>query len=269
MTGPEHLGQDVLREIDKVSEVSGYLWRKGWAERNGGNISVNLTGLSGVPAVPGGRRLELPTGLPFEAGGMTFFVTGKGERLRDLGKPPRAGGVIVLGQDARSCSLAWSAADGSRFEVTSEFVSHVMLHLDLVARGNGYRAVVHTHPTNLIALSHHPAYGRDETALTRTLWGMLPEVRAFVPGGIAIAPYTLPGSAELARLTVEALRKADVVLWSKHGATASGRDAIEAFDFIDVADKGASVLLACLAAGYEPEGLSDEELRGLEDALGL
>ena len=29
-------------EIDKVAEVAGYLWQKGWAERNGGNITVNI-----------------------------------------------------------------------------------------------------------------------------------------------------------------------------------------------------------------------------------
>ena len=30
-------------EIEKVAEVAGYLWQKGWAERNGGNITVNVT----------------------------------------------------------------------------------------------------------------------------------------------------------------------------------------------------------------------------------
>ena len=30
-------------EIDKVAEVAGYLWMKGWAERNGGNITINIT----------------------------------------------------------------------------------------------------------------------------------------------------------------------------------------------------------------------------------
>ena len=29
--------------IGQIAEVAGYLWEKGWAERNGGNISVNLT----------------------------------------------------------------------------------------------------------------------------------------------------------------------------------------------------------------------------------
>ena len=35
----------LMAEIDRIAEVAGYLWTKGWAERNGGNISVNLTTL--------------------------------------------------------------------------------------------------------------------------------------------------------------------------------------------------------------------------------
>ena len=27
----------------QVAEAAGYLWEKGWAERNGGNITVNVT----------------------------------------------------------------------------------------------------------------------------------------------------------------------------------------------------------------------------------
>ena len=32
-------------EVNKVAEVAGYLWQKGWAERNGGNITVNILSL--------------------------------------------------------------------------------------------------------------------------------------------------------------------------------------------------------------------------------
>ena len=30
-------------QVDQVAEAAGYLWQKGWAERNGGNITVNVT----------------------------------------------------------------------------------------------------------------------------------------------------------------------------------------------------------------------------------
>ena len=33
----------LAREVNKVAEVAGYLWEKGWAERNGGNITINVT----------------------------------------------------------------------------------------------------------------------------------------------------------------------------------------------------------------------------------
>ena len=33
----------LAREVNKVAEVAGYLWEKGWAERNGGNITINIT----------------------------------------------------------------------------------------------------------------------------------------------------------------------------------------------------------------------------------
>ena len=33
----------LAQEVEKVAEVAGYLWQKGWAERNGGNITVNIT----------------------------------------------------------------------------------------------------------------------------------------------------------------------------------------------------------------------------------
>ena len=30
-------------EVEKIAEVAGYLWQNGWAERNGGNITVTVT----------------------------------------------------------------------------------------------------------------------------------------------------------------------------------------------------------------------------------
>ena len=33
----------LTERIAEVAEVAGYLWQKGWAARNGGNISYNVT----------------------------------------------------------------------------------------------------------------------------------------------------------------------------------------------------------------------------------
>ena len=34
---------ELKHRIEQVAEVAGYLWQKGWAERNGGNITINIT----------------------------------------------------------------------------------------------------------------------------------------------------------------------------------------------------------------------------------
>ena len=37
-------GREGLKAVVyQIAEVTGYLWQKGWAERNGGNITVNVT----------------------------------------------------------------------------------------------------------------------------------------------------------------------------------------------------------------------------------
>lgn len=57
--------------------------------------------------------------------------------------------------------------------------------------------------------------GKD--VLSKLLWSMIPETRAFCPKGVGIVPYALPGSMELAQKTVEQLDDYDVVLWENMG----------------------------------------------------
>jgi rhamnulose-1-phosphate aldolase len=255
----------VEKEIHKVSEVAGYLWNRGWCERNAGNISINLTGLMDVSEKDLTGMPLIQAELPKEAAGMLLFVTGTGKRLRDLiGTPEVAACILSIASDACGYRIVWGGEGDPGFRPTSEFVSHLGIHLENTRCGSSARCVLHTHPIELIAISHHPALGTNEEALNKALWSMLPEIRVFVPKGICITPYVLPGSQELAQLTIEALKSRDVVLWSKHGALAVGADAVIAFDYIDVANKGALIYLKCLEAGFTPMGLTDAEMQGLE-----
>jgi rhamnulose-1-phosphate aldolase len=263
------LGKQARSEIRKVSDTASWIWQKGWAERNGGNISVNLTGLVRVPRELDGYEHIPVRGYPKGSAGMVFFVKRTGERLRDMVRPGKGGAVVRMDERARGYHVLWEGKGPGGPGATSEFISHVLIHRDRVQGGSGHRAVVHTHPTELIALSHNPDYNRDEKKLNRVLWSMLPEVRAHMPRGIAITPYTMPGSKKLALLTLKGLRRRDVVIWNKHGATASGKDAPAAFDYIDVANKGAAVLLRCLASRFEPEGIGEREMKRFEKEFGL
>lgn len=255
---------EIQEQIDGVSEIAAYLWDKGWAERNAGNISIDLTGLTNVDLYRNTDKPYIEMTLPAEAASMIFFVTGTGKHLRLLKQyPEQAACILIIDEKAKGYHLIWGGEGDKNFRPTVEFVSHLRIHLYNREKGNHNRCVVHTHPIELIAISHHPVLGSNEAKLNKALWSMLPEIKIYVPKGIAIVPYLLPGSSKLANATVNRLNDRNVVLWSKHGALATGKNAVEAFDYIDVANKGAIIYLKCMQAGFIPEGLSDGEMEGL------
>ena len=255
-------------EVLKAAEVAGYLWQKGWAERNGGNITVNITEHVSLDRVhrmqPIGPVTEIGMTLPHIARGV-FFCKGTGRRMRDLARWPMDNGSVIR-----------ILPDGAHYEMiadnpvrpTSELPSHLAIHDDLIARGSTYRVAIHTHPTELVAMSHNPAFLKPDV-LTRLLWSMIPETRAFCPKGLGIIPYEMPSSVKLAEETVKGLQEHDVVLWEKHGVVAIGNDAPEAFDQIDVLVKAAQIYQDARSMGFIPEGMTDAAMDELKEAFHL
>ncbi|WP_432453952.1 MULTISPECIES: rhamnulose-1-phosphate aldolase [unclassified Agarivorans] len=262
------LNDAVKTEIAKVTEVSQYLWQREWAERNGGNISVDLSELMD-DVVCDAPIKPLPVQLPLASANRIYYVKGTGQRIRELRDAAYAGCILRINADANAYQILWGGKASEDFAPTSEFISHIKI---LLAQRNAkvpHRAVVHTHPLELIALSHHPKIAQSSELFTHTCWKMLPEVRAFVPRGIGVVPYCLPSSEEMADKTSDVLMTHDVAIWEKHGATASGGDVLQAFDSIDVANKGAKLYLMCLASGYEPDGVSQENMDILKREFNL
>jgi rhamnulose-1-phosphate aldolase len=257
----------LAREIADVAEVAGYLWQKGWAERNGGNITVNISAVTDdtirslkpiSDAMPIGRPL------PFLKG-TYFFCKGTNRRMRDLARRPMENGAIIRISD-----------DAAHYEIiadwpvkpTSELASHLSIHNYLIGRGSDYRAVLHTHPIDLVAMTHNPAFLKKDV-LTDLLWSMIPETRAFCPLGLGIIPYRMPGSFALADATLKELEEYDVVMWEKHGVCAVGENIMEAFDRVDTLSKSAQIYLTAKSMGFEPEGTSTEQMNELKVAFHL
>jgi rhamnulose-1-phosphate aldolase len=86
---------------------------------------------------------------------------------------------------------------------------------------------------------------------------------------LGIVPYTLPGSNELADATLRELEDYDVVMWEKHGVFAKGLDVMDAFDQIDVLSKAAKIYIAARSMGFEPEGMSQEQMAEMTRAFNL
>ncbi|MDR1918853.1 MAG: rhamnulose-1-phosphate aldolase [Tannerellaceae bacterium] len=257
----------LMAEINRIAEVAGYLWQKGWAERNGGNISVDVTAhldpcQRQMAPAKAGIALQEPVKALATA---VFYVTGTGKRMRYVAQDPFANGSLIR-----------IAADGASYDIltqelvapTSELPSHLLMHDYLRTAGRQTRVVLHTHPTDLIGLTHCKPY-LDSTRLTRLLWSMIPECRIIVPKGIGIVPYEIPGTLELAHATIQQLRWHDVLFWEKHGILAVGEDIIECFDAIDTLSKSAQIFFSARAAGHEPEGMTDSQLDDLVEAFHL
>jgi rhamnulose-1-phosphate aldolase len=258
---------ELERQISEIAEVAGYLWQKGWAERNGGNITVNVTDamdeeIRDLPPIS--DVISIGRTLP-HLKGCYFYCKGTNLRMRDLARRPMENGSIIRILD--DCSHYVIIAD-KPIQPTSELASHLSMHNYLISKGSDYKAALHTHPIDLIAMTHNPAFLKKDI-LTHLLWSMIPETRAFCPRGVGIVPYFLPGSFELADATIRELDEYDVVIWEKHGICAVGENIMEAFDMIDTLSKSAQIYLTAKSMGFEPGGMTTVQMDEMKTAFNL
>lgn len=228
--------------INQCAEVAGMLWQCGWAERNGGNLVVNITNevddnIRRLPPL----TAPLTIGAKLEAiAGQYFYCKATGCRMRDLARKPMDNGVIIRIQPSGE---EYEIVACKALQPTSELPSHLAIHNYLATTAPEKKASLHTHPTELVALSHVGELCSTER-MNETLWAMIPETRLFCPKGLGFLSYAKPGSQELADGTLEQLREHDAVMWEKHGMIAVGTDLMDAFDTIDILNKAAQIRCA-------------------------
>ncbi len=275
-----------IREVvEEIAEIAGLLWEKGWAERNAGNVSVNITSLlsdqdfNQIRELPLVRKTSIEP-LPSQhflqftrrsegdrmirsLAGQVFIFTGVGTRMRDVSRNPLDNLCFVrINDEATGYSIfPWDSSNTIR-QPTSELPTHLVIHDYLVTSKPEIKAVVHTHAHELIALSHVTRF-QSPKAMNKLLWSMHPETMLFVPQGIGLVPYSMPGTEKIARATLRELKKHSVIIWEKHGILATGKSVTEAFDSIDILAKSAKIFFACRSAGFDPEGLSSKELNDI------
>ena len=257
--------------IAQCAEVAGYLWEKGWAERNGGNLTYNITQfvddqMRELPALECGGRTAIPIDKVLKnLKGCWFYAKGTGRRMRDLARKPMENGCII--RITPDCAHYEMVADAPVMP-TSELPSHLALQDFLIGSGSSYKATLHTHPIELIALSHIRSFCSSEV-LTNTLWSMIPETLAFAPLGLGFIPFANPGTVELADETLKLIGTYDVVLWEKHGTVAVGLDMMDAFDQTDVLNKAACIYKSACQMGAKPEGMSMEQMKGIQELFNI
>jgi rhamnulose-1-phosphate aldolase len=253
--------------LDDVLAVAHDLWHKGWSERNAGNISVRLH----ADERPDGWRddgpwRDLSAPVP-DVKGERFLFTGTGTYMRNVSRAPPANlGVIEIDDGGAAYRVGWGHGGGST--PTSEVVPHLRAHAARSrATGGIDRAVIHTHPPNLIALTY--ALDLDTPALTRLLWEMHTECIVVFPDGCGFIPWRLPGSDELACATAAVLERRPMALWQHHGIVAAGPDLDFAFGLIETAEKAAEIHVKASSLGGAAHRLSTEQLRALAEGFGV
>jgi rhamnulose-1-phosphate aldolase len=250
--------------IDEIKKTSGDMARRGWAESNGGNISLRLNEenyryFDGIE--PKSGWVELPMAMP-EIAGERFLVTGTGRFLRNIELFPEKNiGVIEIDKNGGAYQLLWGYEP--KGAPTSELPSHLLSHCRIKEKSaNGMFAFIHTHPNSIIALTYVVA-GLDTKNLTKLLWQSHAECIVVFPQGVEFLPWVMAGSMDLGIATAEAMSRRNLAVWQYHGICGSGRNLDEAFGRIDVAEKAADICLRVMAAGGAKQTLTDEQLRAI------
>lgn len=250
--------------IEEVKKTSIDMARRGWAESNGGNISVRLNEEDRKYYdifKPKTAWINLPIEVPSLAN-ERFLVTGTGRFLRNIEVCPEKNlGVIEINNSGNAYQHLWGFdPEGAP---TSELPSHLLSHVSLKQKSNGKSfAFIHTHTTNIIALTY-AIENLNSKSLSRLLWQSHAECVVVFPKGVEFLPWLMAGSLELGKATADGILKRDMVVWQFHGICACGRNLDETFGRVDVAEKAAKICLKILSAGGAKQTLTDKQLRAI------
>ena len=241
-----------------MCEVTANMYRQGWDERNGGNVSMLLTEGEVRPYAKKVKR-KLPLGFRADDGliGKYFLVTGTGKYFKNVEKDPEANlGLVRISSNATEAELFWGWREGGKF--TSEFPAHLMAHAARLQADPAHRIVIHTHPQYTIAMS--TVCDADERALTKKLWQTHTEAVVVFPDGVGVLPCMVGGTQEIALATAEKMKEYRLVVWTNHGIYGTGKDMDEAFGLIETVEKTAQIFMFTL--GRVKNIIPDEVIRG-------
>ncbi len=251
--------------VEAMKEMTSNMYRLGWDERNGGNISYLLDSeevaeyldLSQVK-----RIIPISFQAP-ELAGRIFIVTGTGKYFKNVESDPETNlGIIRISADGANAELLWGYRDGGRF--TSELPAHLMSHIARLSVDPENRVVMHCHPTNLLAMTY--VHSLDTNEFTHTLWQMSTECVVVFPDGVEVLPWMLCGTNEIGEATAEKMKSARSVVWAMHGLYGAGKTPDEAFGLVETVEKAATIYMLT-AHLPRVNTITDEQLQVLADAF--
>lgn len=231
--------------ITEMKKITANMYRQGWDERNGGNISCLLDEESVGKYLDTTKVIRtIPTG--FDASGLIgkiFIVTGTGKYFKNIEDDPETNlGIVRIAKDGTTAELLWGYKDGGKF--TSEFPAHMMSHMARLEVDPEHRVIMHTHPTYTIAMN--TVCSTDEKDFTHKLWQSNTEAVVVFPDGVGVLPCMVCGTNEIGIATAEKIKKTRLVVWTNHGIYGAGKNIDEAFGLIETVEKTAQIYMLSL-----------------------
>ena len=254
--------------VREMCEATANMYRMGWDERNGGNISCLLDEQEVGQYLNLKKVLrEIPTGFDASAlVGKIFIVTGTGKYFKNVQKDPETNlGIVRIGADGTTAELLWGYKDGGKF--TSEFPAHMMSHIARLAVDPQHRVVMHSHPTYTIAMN--TICSTDEKVFTHTLWQSNTEAVVVFPDGVGVLPCMVCGTTEIGEATAAKMKDFRLVVWTNHGIYGTGKNMDEAFGLIETVEKTAQIYMLAKASGELVNVIPDQIIADLAKLWGL
>lgn len=253
--------------VKEMCDTTANMYRLGWDERNGGNISYMLDEAEVREYLDVNNMIRtIPTGFQADSlVGKIFIVTGTGKYFKNVEKDPENNlGIIRIAKDGTTAELLWGYRDGGRF--TSELPAHLMSHMARLSVDKDNRVVIHSHPTNTLAMNF--VHELDEKKFTHTLWEMCTECIVVFPDGVGILPWMLCGTNEIGEATARKMKEFRLVIWGMHGIYGAGKSLDETFGLIETVEKAAQIYM--LTAGLERKNtIKDEDMVKLAEYFGV
>ena len=261
--------KDILQApfVKEMRAVTANMYRLGWDERNGGNISYLLDEAEVGQYLDLSHVLrEIPTGFSAKPlVGKIFIVTGTGKYFKNVdGDPETNLGIFRIKEGGETAQLLWGYKDGGKF--TSELPAHLMSHMARLSVDPANRVVMHSHPTNLLAMNY--VHELDEAKFTHTLWEMCTECIVVFPDGVGVLPWMLCGTNEIGEATAQKMKEFRLVVWGMHGIYGAGKTMDETFGLIETVEKAAQIyMLTCNRPRVNT--IRDEEMVRLAEFFGV
>lgn len=253
--------------VKELAATADNMYRLGWDERNGGNISY-LIPEEEVEQYFNPDHVLRTIPLGFDAKeliGKYFLVTGTGKYFKNVSKDPETNlGLFRIAKDGKTAELLWGYADGGKF--TSELPAHLMSHIQRLKVDPENRVVMHTHPTNLLAMTY--VHELDSAKFTHTLWQMSTECVVVFPDGVEVLPWMLCGTNSIGEATAEKMKESRVVVWALHGIYGAGKTLDETFGLIETVEKAAQIYMLT-AHLPRVNTITDEQMKELANLFGV